>query len=87
MARLLTVGHGTLQQPDLARLLRGAGVSQLVDIRRYPDSRRHPQVAREALQGWLPGAGVPTAGPRISAAAAGCQPRRRTTPCATRASA
>ncbi len=58
MARLLTVGHGTLQQPDLARLLRGAGVSQLVDIRRYPGSRRHPQVAREALQGWLPGAGV-----------------------------
>ncbi|MBA3372914.1 MAG: DUF488 domain-containing protein [Euzebyaceae bacterium] len=58
MARVLTVGHGTLAQPDLAGLLKNAGVRRLVDIRRYPGSRRHPHVAREAMQRWLLDAGV-----------------------------
>jgi uncharacterized protein (DUF488 family) len=32
VARLLTVGHGTLKQSDLAGLLSGAGVQRLVDV-------------------------------------------------------
>jgi len=55
---LLTVGHGTLASDELARLLQGAGVRALVDIRSFPGSRRHPQFGREELEAWLPEAGV-----------------------------
>jgi uncharacterized protein (DUF488 family) len=55
---LLTVGHGTASQADLARLLRDAGVTRLVDVRRYPGSRAHPHVRREALAQWLPAEGI-----------------------------
>jgi uncharacterized protein (DUF488 family) len=55
---LLTVGHGTLSADELAYLLRGAGVAQLVDVRSYPGSRRHPQFGREQMAAWLPDAGV-----------------------------
>ena len=30
----------------------------IADIRRYPGSRRHPHVARDALEQWLPEAGI-----------------------------
>lgn len=56
--RVLTVGHGTSEQEQLAALLAGAGVARLVDVRRFPGSRRHPHVARAALAAWLPAAGV-----------------------------
>jgi uncharacterized protein (DUF488 family) len=46
---LWTVGHGTLDGPGLARLVAGAGLAAVVDVRRYPGSRRDPSVAREAL--------------------------------------
>lgn len=55
---LLTVGHGTASQDELVALLRGAGVTSVVDVRRTPGSRRHPHVARERLAEWLPDAGV-----------------------------
>ena len=58
MTQLLTVGHGTLDADPLARLLRDADVELLVDVRRYPGSRAHPHVKREAMQGWLPDAGI-----------------------------
>jgi uncharacterized protein (DUF488 family) len=57
-ATLLTVGHGSLSAAEFTGLLRGAGVELIVDIRRYPGSRTHPHVAREALAGWLPAAGI-----------------------------
>lgn len=53
-----TVGHGTLGADELVELLRGAGIEAIADVRRYPGSRRHPHVAREAMEGWLPGAGI-----------------------------
>ncbi len=53
-----TVGHGTLSEQELAGLLRGVEVAHLVDIRTYPGSRRNPQHGREAMQGWLPAAGI-----------------------------
>ncbi len=55
---LLTVGHGTLGQDELAALLVGAGIEVLVDVRTAPGSRRHPHVARSALEVWVPAAGV-----------------------------
>ncbi|WBB69312.1 DUF488 domain-containing protein [Micromonospora sp. WMMD812] len=55
---LLTVGHGTASQAELTNLLRDAGVTRLVDVRRYPGSRAHPHVGRDALARWLPAVGV-----------------------------
>lgn len=57
-APLLTFGHGTLSQAAIVDLLHGAGVEQVVDVRRFPGSRRHPHVARDELERWLPAAGV-----------------------------
>lgn len=55
---LLTYGHGTEAADRTAAILRGAGVSLLVDIRTAPGSRRNPQFARAALEEWLPEAGI-----------------------------
>ena len=51
---LLTVGHGTATADELAERLLSAGVQLLVDVRRFPGSRRHPHLAREALELSLP---------------------------------
>lgn len=58
VGRVLTVGHGSLVEEDLRRLLRGAVARLVIDVRRFPGSRRHPQVARAALERWLPEAGI-----------------------------
>ncbi len=55
---LLTVGHGTLDRPGLGTLFDAAGIELLVDVRRYPASRRHPHVNREVLQAWLSEHGI-----------------------------
>jgi len=55
---LLTFGHGTASAEQMTDLLRGAGVSALVDVRTAPGSRRHPHVARAELERWLPEAGI-----------------------------
>jgi uncharacterized protein (DUF488 family) len=44
-----TVGHGARPIGELLSVLGWAGVTTLVDIRRFPGSRRHPQFGREAL--------------------------------------
>ncbi|WP_240641542.1 DUF488 family protein [Nocardioides ferulae] len=56
--RLLTVGHGTAGRAELAALLTDAGVELLVDVRRFPGSRRNPDVSSDALAEWLPAEGV-----------------------------
>jgi uncharacterized protein (DUF488 family) len=58
VTRLLTLGHGTATAEELVALLAGAGVERLVDVRTAPGSRRHPQFRRQAMAGWLAGAGV-----------------------------
>lgn len=58
MSSLLTVGHGTLDRAGLTALLTGAGVETLVDVRRFPGSRRNLDVSRDALPGWLPEEGI-----------------------------
>jgi uncharacterized protein (DUF488 family) len=55
---ILTVGHGTLDVERFAALLAEGGVSELVDIRRYPGSKRHPYFGSDAMASWLPAAGV-----------------------------
>lgn len=56
--RLLTFGHGTAEQGQIVELLTGAGVQTLVDVRRFPGSRRNPHVARDRMEQWLPEAGI-----------------------------
>ncbi len=55
---LFTVGHGTLELGELTSLLVDAGISDLVDVRSYPGSRRHPHFAREVMARSVPAAGV-----------------------------
>ena len=55
---VFTVGHSTQTVDDLVGLLDGNGVELVVDVRRFPASRRHPQFAREALAASLAGAGI-----------------------------
>jgi uncharacterized protein (DUF488 family) len=55
---LLTVGHGPQDRDALGALLSGAGVGQVVDVRRFPGSRNNPDVARHVLEEWLPALGI-----------------------------
>jgi uncharacterized protein (DUF488 family) len=52
-----TVGHGTLPEADLVRLLQAAEMGHVVDVRSYPGSRRNPHYGRDQLERWLPAAG------------------------------
>ena len=52
--RLFTVGHGNRTTDELVAVLRDAGVERLVDVRRFPGSRRNPHLSREALARDLP---------------------------------
>jgi uncharacterized protein (DUF488 family) len=55
---LFTVGHSTHDIDDFLALLAGHGVARVVDVRRFPGSRRHPQFGQEALAAALRAAGV-----------------------------
>ena len=55
---VFTIGHSTQSVEAFIALLKGNGVTQLADVRRFPASRRHPQFAREALAGALALAGI-----------------------------
>jgi uncharacterized protein (DUF488 family) len=46
---VFTIGHGTRPLDELIGLLAEAGAQTLVDIRRFPSSRRNPQFDREPL--------------------------------------
>jgi uncharacterized protein (DUF488 family) len=53
-----TIGHSTRPLAELVDMLREAGVRHLVDVRRFPASRRHPQFGRDALAAGLAAAGI-----------------------------
>jgi uncharacterized protein (DUF488 family) len=55
---VFTVGHGTRSADELIAVLQAAGIEQLVDVRRFPGSRRHPHFAREEMERWLPESGI-----------------------------
>jgi len=46
---VLTFGHGRLERDELADLLTGAGVTGIVDVRRFPGSRANSAAARGAI--------------------------------------
>jgi len=56
--QLTTVGHGTLEAGAFASLVTAAGVDEVVDVRSFPGSRRHPHFRREQMEQWLPAAGA-----------------------------
>jgi uncharacterized protein (DUF488 family) len=53
-----TVGHGVRPLDELIETLREAGVQTLVDVRRFPGSRRNPQFNQSPLRGALGSAGI-----------------------------
>ncbi|MFQ5888632.1 MAG: DUF488 family protein [Gemmatimonadota bacterium] len=46
---IFTIGHSTRSTEMFLRLLRGHDVRVLVDVRRFPGSRRHPHFSRAVL--------------------------------------
>ena len=47
--RVMTIGHSTLNIEAFLRALTDNGVQTLVDVRRFPGSRRYPQFSQAAL--------------------------------------
>jgi uncharacterized protein (DUF488 family) len=56
--RILTIGHGTRSQAELVETLLGAGAQTVIDVRRFPGSRRNPQFNQAPLAGGLESAGI-----------------------------
>ena len=57
-ATVFTIGHGTRSSDELVACLEAARARTLVDVRRFPGSRRHPQFNRAALEETLGNAAV-----------------------------
>lgn len=55
---LYTVGHSTRELDEFIHLLRGHGIARIVDVRRYPGSRRHPHFGSDPLRSSLDQAGI-----------------------------
>jgi uncharacterized protein (DUF488 family) len=55
---MMTIGHSTLSLEAFLRALKDNEVELLVDVRRYPGSRRHPHFSQAALFASLLEAGV-----------------------------
>jgi uncharacterized protein (DUF488 family) len=56
--RIHTVGHGARPIEAFLATIGTAGVDTLIDVRRFPGSRRHPQFGREAIEEAVVGAGI-----------------------------
>jgi uncharacterized protein (DUF488 family) len=55
---VFTIGHGTRPVEELVACLDEAGVRTLVDVRRFPGSRRNPQFGQARLAASLEEAGI-----------------------------
>jgi uncharacterized protein (DUF488 family) len=55
---LYTIGHSTRTIEQFVALLRQHGIELLVDVRRFPGSRRHPHFGSAALAASLAEAGI-----------------------------
>jgi uncharacterized protein (DUF488 family) len=53
-----TIGHSTRTIENFRALLKAHGIELLVDVRRWPSSRRFPHFGREALEGFLSSNGI-----------------------------
>ena len=58
MTQLCTIGHGTRPVDELIASLEEAGARTLVDVRRFPGSRRNPQFGQARLSASLEEAGI-----------------------------
>jgi len=58
MHDVFTIGHGIRPLDELIETLRGSKVETLVDVRRFPGSRRHPQFNWGPLRVALERAGI-----------------------------
>lgn len=57
-ATIFTVGHSTRSFEEFVRILREQRIEHLVDVRRYPGSRRYPHFSQEHLVVELPRQGI-----------------------------
>lgn len=55
---LWTIGHSTRAWEVFASTLTDAGITVLVDVRRFAGSRRHPQFSAESMARTLPEVGI-----------------------------
>ena len=55
---VFTLGHGTRSAEELVATLISEGAETLVDVRRFPGSRRNPQFNREPLAASVEAAGI-----------------------------
>jgi uncharacterized protein (DUF488 family) len=58
MRDVATIGHSTRTLDAFIAILQAHGIATLVDVRRFPASRRHPHFSRESLSAALPEAGI-----------------------------
>lgn len=56
--RVLTIGHSTHTAERFLELLQAHGVTLVIDVRRFPYSRRHPHFSHEALSVFLQSHGI-----------------------------
>jgi uncharacterized protein (DUF488 family) len=56
--QVFTIGHGARTSEELVACLTEAGARTLVDVRRFPGSRRHPRFNRDAVAASVAGAGI-----------------------------
>src|SRR2546423_5968079 len=56
--RVSTIGHGTRSAEELVMCLQEASAETLIDVRRFPGSRRNPQFNQAPLMETLTAAGI-----------------------------
>jgi uncharacterized protein (DUF488 family) len=54
----MTIGHGTRSVEELVACLHESGAKTLVDVRRFPSSRRNPQFNRDGVAASLAKSGI-----------------------------
>jgi hypothetical protein len=65
--KLFTIGHSTRVMEEFLSLLNESKIKVLIDIRRFPGSRRFPHFSLESLERTLPAVGEtsPSGGPQV----------------------
>lgn len=56
--RLYTIGHSTRSAEEFRAMLQAAHIELLIDVRKYPGSRRYPHFSSEALAASLGEVGI-----------------------------
>lgn len=53
-----TAGHSTRSVEDFLTIIRSFNIQQIVDVRRYPGSKKYPQYNKDEFRAWLNAAGI-----------------------------